>query len=435
MNKRLVALQQQYQKEVAGARAILDSAEGRDLTAEETKAYEAHESEMTRIESAIDREKKLEELDRKAAPVFVIESEEEKKAKEAKVKAKEKRFGTFGDQLRAIANAGMNRGASYDDRLVYQAASGASESVPSEGGFLVQTDFSNNLLTMMHDMGEVVSRVERLPLSAGSNGFKLPFPDETSRVNGSRFGGVQSYWADEAATVTATKPKFGLMELALHKLFGLSYATEELLQDAAALGRIMSLAFSEEMTFKTEDAIINGTGAGQPLGILNSGALVTVAKETSQTAATVVTANVLKMFSRMPQRSRTRAVWLINQDVEQQLYSLTLGSGTAVILLYTPPGTNGNKYGMLLGRPVIPVEYCATLGTAGDIVFADLGSYATIDKGGVQENSSMHVRFIYDEMTFRTIFRVDGQPLLKSPITPYKGSNTQSPFIALAVRA
>jgi HK97 family phage major capsid protein len=71
--------------------------------------------------------------------------------------------------------------------------------------------------------------------------------------------------------------------------------------------------------FMTEDAIVEGTGAGQPLGILNSPALISVAKETGQAAATIVKENVDKMWSRMWARARKNAIWLINQDIEPQL--------------------------------------------------------------------------------------------------------------------
>jgi HK97 family phage major capsid protein len=63
--------------------------------------------------------------------------------------------------------------------------------------------------------------------------------------------------------------------------------------------------------FMIGDSIINGTGAGKPKGIIAaSGALVTVAKETSQAATTLQQANVSKMWARLHARSRANAVWL-----------------------------------------------------------------------------------------------------------------------------
>jgi HK97 family phage major capsid protein len=151
------------------------------------------------------------------------------------------------------------------------------------------------------------------------------------------------------------------------------------------------------------------------------------------------------MWARMPARLRKNAVWLCNQDIEPQLYQLNIKiknvAGTENVggiaipagVVFTPAGQNGNAYATLMGRPVIPVEYCATLGTAGDIILADLSQYLGIDKP-IAAASSMHVRFLYDEMTFRFVYRFNGQPTWASAVTPYKGTNTVSPFIILQTR-
>ena len=90
---------------------------------------------------------------------------------------------------------------------------------------------------------------------------------------------------------------------------------------------------------------------------------------------------------------------------------------------------------MLLGRPVIPVEHCAVLGTPGDVVLADLSQYLLIDKGAPRQDYSMHVNFLTDEGVFRFVYRVDGQPSWKKPLTPKSAGSTLSPFISLATRS
>jgi HK97 family phage major capsid protein len=103
--------------------------------------------------------------------------------------------------------------------------------------------------------------------------------------------------------------------------------------------------------------------------------------------------------------------------------------------VYMPPGgLSAAPYGTLMGRPVIPVEQCSTLGTVGDIVLADMSQYLLIDKGGIQSAVSMHVQFANDETVLRFVYRVDGQSLWSDDLTPYQGTNTVSPFVALASR-
>jgi HK97 family phage major capsid protein len=215
----------------------------------------------------------------------------------------------------------------------------------------------------------------------------------------------------------------------------LMYVTDELLADASVLTGIAGEAFSEEIMFMTEDGIFEGDGAGKPLGILNSNCLVTVSKETGQATQTIVYENVLKMWSRCWGRSRRDAIWTINQDNEPQLYAMSQVIGTAGVPVYLPAnGISGSPYGTLFGAPVVTLEYNQTVGTLGDIVLADYSQYVLADKGGVQAASSMHVAFLTDEMVFRITYRVDGEPIWNAALTPFHGSNTLSPFVALAAR-
>lgn len=345
-------------------------------------------------------------------------------------------FRSFGEQLAAVAKYYMfgKDPGSMDPRLV-RAPTGAGEIDPSAGGFLVQTDFSTAVFMRAYEMGEILGRVEKLSLSTSANSIKIPGIDETSRITGSRWGGVQSYWVGEGTTVTTTKPKFRLIELDLKKLMSLMYVTDELIADASVLTSIAGKAFSEEIMFMTEDGIFEGDGAGKPLGIKNAPCLVTVAKETGQASKTIVYENALKMWSRCWARSRQNAFWQINQDNEPQLYAMSQVIGTAGVPVYLPAnGLSGRPYGTLFGRDVIPTEYSDTLGTQGDITLADYSQYVLADKGGVQAATSMHVAFLTDEMVFRITYRVDGEPIWHAPLTPFKGSNTLSPFVQLATR-
>ena len=348
------------------------------------------------------------------------------------------KFNSFGEQMSAVMRAGMPGGAA-DPRLFNAAAEGLSESVASDGGFLVQQDFSTELLQDVFETGILASRCRRIPISGNSNSIKINGIDETSRAS-TRYGGIVGYWEDEAAEKTASKPKFRKIELNLKKLIGLCYATDELLSDSSALEGVIRQGFVSEFGFLLDDSIINGTGAGQPLGILNSGCLVSVAKETGQAADTVVAENVIKMYSRIFASSRPNAVWLINQNIEPQLFTMSLAVGTGGIPIYMPAGgLSGQPYGTLFGRPVIAIEQAATLGDLGDIIFADLaGGYILAEKGGIQSDMSIHVRFVYDESVFRFVMRVDGQTIRSTVLAPYKGSSTldtQSHFIALASRS
>jgi len=273
----------------------------------------------------------------------------------------------------------------------------------------------------------------RQTVGPNANGIKFNIIDESSRAAGSRFGGVRGYWVAEAGALTSSEPTFAQVELTLKKLACLFYSTEELLMDQTALAGLVERVVPQELTFMLENSILEGSGSGQPLGISNSAAVVTQAKKGSQAATTIVTDNVINMWSRLWGPSRANAVWLINQDAEPQLTALADSNGNAI---YLPPGgLSDTPFSRLYNRPVLMSEYCATLGTVGDIQLLDLSQYFLIDKGGVRADSSMSVRFLYDERAFRWMYRVDGQPSWNSALTPLNGSNTLSPFVNLATRS
>ena len=423
---------------------IIEKAEKEDrfLTEEENKELTRLETEMRNWEKQIVRlevfkgdfdeetkPKTEEKEDANTKNDSTGEADETEVVKDNPEKNEERKFRTLGEQMMAVYRASTPAGK-IDRRLTTRSASGLNETNPSDGGFLVQKDFVTELLKRTYETGILASKVKKIPLSTNANGIKINAINEDSRANGSRWGGVQTYWENEADQITGSKPKFRTMDLSLKKLTGLCYVTDELLQDAAALENVIREAFAEEFGFKIDDAILTGTGAGQPLGILNAGSLVKVEKEKDQTEIITVE-NLVKMWARLWSRSRANSVWYINPEIEPLLYTLRVGDKP----VYIPAGgLSEAPYGTLFGRPVMPLEQCSELGEVGDIILADFSQYILIDKGGINATSSIHVRFLYDENVFRFIYRVDGQPVWNKALQPYKGSATVSPFVALAKR-
>lgn len=341
----------------------------------------------------------------------------------------------FGDFCAAVYRSHPQVNGTVDNRLINAAISGMSQVVPSEGGYTVPPTFAtaiwdglnrapNNLMALTD---QYTVQGESLTFNANA---------ETSRVT-TRYGGVLGYWLGEGDQVTASKPKFRQVRIEPHALGVFAYVTDKLLKNSAvALEQYLAKAATDEINFQVGNAIINGTGAGQPNGILKANALVSVTKETGQAAATVVAENLVKMWARCHPSCRSNAVWVYNCELEPQLLSLQIGTGATGFPVFMPPGgISGAQYSTLFGRPMIPIEYCPALGTVGDIMLIDFKSYITGVRGGVEAASSIHLRFDYNETAFRYLFEVDGAPWVQTALTPYKGSSTLSPFVALATRA
>lgn len=429
----LKKLRQRKADAVAKMQGLMNAADtgNRELTDAERTEYDALKASLVTINGDIVRAEALQEEERSlpASAATRIEVGEERAAK--------KPWRGKGEQLVAIARATQlaeqGRADLVDPRL--KAALGGSESVPSDGGFLVEPEYSADLLQRIYDTGEVAKRCE--PMKMASARLIVNAVDEDSRQDGSRWGGLLAYWLAEAQPYTGAKPKFREVQLVANKLIGLIYGTEELLEDTTAFESYIDKVVPQEFAFKVDDAIINGLGAGMPLGVLNSTATIQQAIVGGETS--ISSADILAMWSRLFAPYRKDAVWFINQSLEPKLYPLAVGSPSlGQYLIYTPPGVNGNTsgQGLLMGRPVIPIEQTAAAGTVGDIVLFAGSGYLLAQRNEVRSDSSIHVAFLTGEKAFRFMVRMDGQPWWKKPLTPKaSGAPTLAPFVTLGARS
>lgn len=338
-------------------------------------------------------------------------------------------FESLGEQLRAVA-AAESRGGEIDPRLrrLQNEERTQSGAVASDGGFLVDQPLADGILTRAVNEGPLWSRVRRIPLGANANGLRLNKIKTDDLADGTAYGGVQAFWTAESAAITASDLEFEQSELRLNKIAALLYATDELLDDAPALEAVIGSEVPAALRYKVEDAIINGSGAGKPLGIRSVDANIEVAKDDSQTADTVTSGNIANMWGRMIPGSRGNAVWLMDHTVLAQIVQLTLGDQPV-----WQPDFQASPNGALFGRPIFVSEHLPVVGDADDIMLIDPTQYAFIEKA-LKSAASMHVRFIYDEMAFRFTYRCDGQPLFKNALTT-KNDTTLSPFVSVAERA
>ena len=310
---------------------------------------------------------------------------------------------------------------------------GANEGIPADGGFLLEPTIASELLKPLHDTGPFTSLARKMPVSGNSNSGWINAVNETTRVDGGRWGGILGYRLGEAGTKLPSRPDFRRLNWILKKYAVLVWATDELLQDAAQFSAVVSQGAAEELSFMANFDILRGVGAGGPLGILSSGALVATPIEAGQLADTVVNENLEHMWQTLLPASRPKSAWFINSEVEPFLNMLVLQGGTGVLdpryVSYGPEGILRIK-----GRPVYVTEFNSAIGNVGDIVLADLSEYLFFEKGGVQTASSIHVHFTTDETVFRFVYRCDGMPTMTAPLTPLFGAVAQTPFVTLAAR-
>jgi HK97 family phage major capsid protein len=344
-------------------------------------------------------------------------------------------YKNVGEQLLDIRAMSIDNSSAPAARERFQKVvneSGLKTGVDSEGGYLIETDKSKEIIQTSVETGVLSSRCVTQPIGGDSDGFEYFAANDRDRSAGVFLGGVRAYRKAESEEMTKwATANIDPREIKLHDQYALLKVTNRMLRDNVALTGLVKNAVPKAFAFLDDKEIFEGTGSGQHLGVMNSDVKIAVAKESGQTAKTIVAKNIINMWSRF-YGNINNAAWFVNQDCTPQLPFLTIGDQP----IFVPGGTFANApYGVLLGRPIVPIEHCETLGTEGDIMLGDFSQYMRITKGGVEEAESIHVRFLTDEKVFRWIKRNNGQPIHDEPITPLKGSATLSPFVTLAVRA
>lgn len=346
---------------------------------------------------------------------------------ESNLDAKTFGFKSFGEYAYHVRAAALGNGR-LDPRLQAAATTYGNEGSGPDGGFAVPEQFGSEISSIALEEQSLLAMADDTPVTGNS----MTFPKDETTPWGST--GITATWDGEGAAAGQKKPVLGKSRLELHKLRVLVPATDELLADAPAMSAHLTKKMAEAVLWKSNDAIINGTGSGMPLGVLTAASLVAQAKETSQTADTIVAANVAKMYGRCLKGAGANLVWLINPDAYAQIITMTLGDQP----IWTAPtqGVRNAPDGLLLGRPIVMTDACDTVGDQGDIILANMAGYRTITKaGGAEFSQSMHLWFDQDVQAFKLVFRMDGQPALASAVTPPNSTVTRSHFVALAARA
>lgn len=351
--------------------------------------------------------------------------------KQAAGNALDGKFANLGEFMRTVSHTADTNDAEIVAKR-REIKNALSSTIPDQGGFLIPEEFRTELLQLA--LAESIMRPGATVIPMSSARVALPMVDSTSNVS-SVFGGIVGFWTEEASTLVETKPTFGQIVLDAKKLTARSDIPNELMADSAiSMDAFVGQKFPQALGWYEDAAFINGSGSGEPLGMLSAGnpSLIVQAAVSGQGANTITWANVAAMFSRMLPSSLGKAVWVITPDAFVQLATMTIGNSTlSPIWIGTGQGSEAPPV-TLLGRPVYLSEKApSVLGTQGDISFVDRSQYLIGDRMAMTAASSPHARFVDDVTVFRFIERVDGRPWMQSPITPKNGGPVLSSAVQL----
>jgi HK97 family phage major capsid protein len=339
---------------------------------------------------------------------------------------------SFGDFCLAVAR----NDSSYLEKHYgsefrpWQVKAALGDSSGATGGYTVPPDFYQKLIAIMEESTFFRQRAFVLPMASAT--IQIPYLDVTTVQSAGVspfFGGVQMYWTAEAQTRTETEPQFKQLELKANELSGYSVSSNILLQDAAfGLEKFLYQLFGRAIAWFEEYAFLQGNGVGKPLGVLQANATIPVTRNTGNAIKLV---DVATMFGKILPSSQTKAVWATSPTCVQQLLQLSDAGNRALFLPESYGGFHQAPKWTLLGLPVFITEKLPALGTKGDLMLIDPSLYVIGDRQQLEVAASEHVNFLKNQMTWRVVERVDGQPWMDKPVTLQDGASTVSPFVAL----
>lgn len=288
--------------------------------------------------------------------------------------------------------------------LVQGKAADFREGADADGGYLVPEEVQKAIYMYVANTG-VFRRLGAQVRTTASNRIRINKVDQS----GDSFGGVAFAWEPEGDEAERKEFDFSPVTIQAFKLMALTVMSNEFLQDTdESVANLIVQVFGQALAYAEDIAFLQGTGTGQPLGVVNTVGILTVPRSSANAVSVV---DIDKMFYALKPSVRANAVWLGNTAVAAALDALEDGQGRKLLNTSIAGASDNGVISRLKGRPFVELDEAQlpALGTEGDLVLVDLSRFIILDKSGLSVDVSTHARFTTDETTWRFKKRVGGK--------------------------
>ena len=266
------------------------------------------------------------------------------------------------------------------------------EGVDADGGYLVPEEYDSRLIdvlteeNIMRSLGNVIT-------TSGEHKINIAATKPAAA------------WIEEGGALSFGDATFSQILLDAHKLHVAIKVTEELLYDAAfnLEGYIID-QFGKALANAEEDAFLNGTGHGQPLGLFAE----TGGGTPALSAASINADHIMQLIYALKRPYRKSARFIMHDKVIAAIRQLKDNNG---VYLWQPALTSGEP-DKLLGYDVYTSPFCPE----GKIAFGDF-SYYNIGDRGTRSFSELRELFAGNGMIgYVAKERVDGKLILPEAV-------------------
>jgi HK97 family phage major capsid protein len=248
-----------------------------------------------------------------------------------------------------------------------------------------------------------------------------------SAGNPGQFGGFTLAWIEEGQAGPDMSGELDLATLTPRQLMGFITLSNTLLYNtSSAAQKFLERIVGEAIRWYLDRAFLTGTGVGQPLGVKNSAAALSV---TRNTGGTFKYADACKMLSKLPPGFDPETTcWVVSPSVMEALGN----AATPVLNPWTSPTIVGSGLKpALLNIPVEVAEHLPALGTPFDVMLCDFSYYAIAVRQEIEVMQSTELKFTTNQTVWRFLTRVDAMPWVNGPMTLSDAATQVSPFVYL----
>lgn len=412
--EKILALRRERAKYAEEMLALVNNAEnqGRGLNEEEQKKWDVLHTKAKDLDARI---KVLEETEAINRDVNTIVNGGHRPQPGATAEGGEEYpFKNLGELLNALRFNGR------DSRLHMALDMNVGEG----GGYMVPPAFRDSMFEVAPQEAIVRPRATVIP-PGDIPDQEEQWPALNQEAGQGMYGGVSVAYTKSGTEKPMTDFKIKKITVKPVEYAGYIEVPDNLLRNWQSAGALIERLFrGAAIAFEDDKFLTGGLGVGEPLAVLNSGALLT---QNRAQANEISYADVIAMYTKFFVRG-SAGIFTYNPTCLAQLMTMESSQGDLIWAFSAREGEPDR----LLGLPAIRNVRQPGLGSKGDLMLSDFNYYLVKDGSGPFIASSEHYKFRDNLTAIKFFSNHDGKPWMNGPIVDEDG-NSYSPFVALDV--
>ena len=226
----------------------------------------------------------------------------------------------------------------------------------------IWTEYKRNLLDLPGEAANILNRVTTVPAQSGIAQWV-----RTTSTDAAEYAAVVASWLTcEGDNKTQTQIKFETFDITAYELQAWTQITDRALnRSLVPIESLLSTKFREAVLHALETAVLVGTGAGQPTGIIDTAGVHQVGRDCN---TDVKCEDLIELKYALRAQHRPGAMFALQDQAMKALELDRFGTDCDC-------NVHCLENGRLVGHDWMSTHRLPAVGTAGDVIFGDFSNY------------------------------------------------------------